>query len=345
MSETWSHINAKVWDSHKAPKKILIIRFHAFGDVLITLPYIVALREKYPSTQFDFLTLEEWASVPESLKIFGEVVTIKSGRSVFLKVGLSLLKIPYLMSLGYDGIIDLQNNYITKILRRALFPTAWAEFDKFSPNTAGSRTKKTFEAFGNIKLFNSFSKIDQINVGGLKLLKEEGWSQEMIVVLNPAGYFETRNWPLTNYVSFAKLWLGHTATIKFVILGINSLMKKAEFLESELGDSCINLVGKTTPAQAFEIVKESNLVLSEDSGLMHMSWINGVPTVALFGSTRSDWSRPLGEHSYYLDSSDLECGNCMLANCIWGDVRCLKRYTPEFLFSESLNLLKRNKKI
>jgi lipopolysaccharide heptosyltransferase II len=86
-------------------------------------------------------------------------------------------------------------------------------------------------------------------------------------------------------------------------------------------------------------VQRAALVLSEDSGLMHMAWVSGTPLVALFGSTRSDWSSPLGPRSLLLDSSDLPCGNCMQATCQRGDVFCLSRRTPEEVFSRAVSLL------
>jgi len=70
-----------------------------------------------------------------------------------------------------------------------------------------------------------------------------------------------------------------------------------------------------------------------------MAWVSGIPTLAMFGSTRSDLSTPLGKHTLLLHSSDLECGNCLLAICKYGDTRCLTRYTPEFVFEKALTLV------
>ena len=165
-----------------------------------------------------------------------------------------------------------------------------------------------------------------------------------LVVLNPAGAFETRNWNMHNYVSFARLWLNEFPQTVFVVMGTSFIASKAEFLKEQLGNKLINLVEQTTPSDAFAILQQAKLVLSEDSGLMHLAWISGIPTVALFGSTRSDWSRPLGEHTFLLDSSDLPCGNCMLEVCKFGDVHCLTRYTPEQVFQHALNLIQKVKK-
>jgi ADP-heptose:LPS heptosyltransferase len=174
-------------------------------------------------------------------------------------------------------------------------------------------------------------------------LVDAGWkSENRLVVLNPAGAFESRNWPLDSYGAFARIWQNrYQSRSQFLLLGDARLQEKAEYLAGLLGDRAINLVGHTTPEQAFAIIGMSSLVLSEDSGLMHMAWVSGIPTVALFGSSRSDWSRPLGPHSMCLNSSDLPCGCCMLVTCKFGDNRCLTRYSPEYVAEKANELLSR----
>ena len=174
----------------------------------------------------------------------------------------------------------------------------------------------------------------------MKILNNNGWIEKNeLIVLNPAGAFETRNWNLDNYVAFAQLWLNVFPQTQFLVMGTSSIASKAAFLKEKLGNKLINLVGLTTSSEAFAILQHVKLVLSEDSGLMHMAWISGIPTVALFGATRSDWSRPLGEHTFLFDSSDLPCGNCMLAVCKFGDIHCLTRVTPPQVFNQAFALI------
>ena len=103
----------------------------------------------------------------------------------------------------------------------------------------------------------------------------------------------------------------------------------------------MNLVGKTTPSQALAIVQRASLVLTEDCGLMHMAWVSGVPTLALFGSSRHVWSAPLGHHTLCLHSGDLECGACMEPTCRYGDVHCLTRYSSEDVVEHAVILIAR----
>jgi len=118
-----------------------------------------------------------------------------------------------------------------------------------------------------------------------------------------------------------------------------AIAEKAVYLKQNLGNKIIDLVNKTTPVQAFAVIQKTRFVLSEDSGLMHMAWVSGIPTLTMFGSTGSDRATPLGKHTLLLNSSDLECGNCMKETCKYGDTHCLTRYTGEFVFEKTVGLI------
>jgi ADP-heptose:LPS heptosyltransferase len=155
-------------------------------------------------------------------------------------------------------------------------------------------------------------------------------------VLNPAGFFETRIWNMLNYVAFAKLWLDEFPQTRFLLLGTSFIASKADLLKEQLGDRVINLVDKTTPSVALAVLHNARLVLSEDSGLMHMAWCSGVPTMGCIGGTRNRlWYEWLGEHT---DSLILlifhVVGVCypFVNSC---DVHCLTRFTPELVFQNS----------
>jgi ADP-heptose:LPS heptosyltransferase len=335
-------IQCKPWKHSHLPGKILLIRLQAMGDVAITLPYVQHLRQTLPdSARLDYLTLKENAGIPEITGCFTRVYTIGGGRNYKKQLMATLSLLPALFAQRYDVIIDLQNNQLSKIVRQLLMPQAWSAFDRFSPVAAGERNRRTIEAAG-LGINKAFYKIrinEALRLRAVDLLKKNGWDeQEELVVLNPAGAFITRNWEMVNYAKFAQLWLQHYPKTKFLVLGVAFMENKARALKELLGDNCINLVQKTTPTEAFAILQLTQLMLSEDSGLMHMAWVSGIPTLALFGGTRSDWARPLGKHSFFLDSSDLPCGNCMLETCRYGNVYCLSRYTPEMIFDYAQKL-------
>jgi ADP-heptose:LPS heptosyltransferase len=335
-------IPAKAWGKDQKPKRILAIRLQAMGDLVITLPYLQSLRNQLPSSvKLDLLTLKEVDPIPRNLRLFDNVYSIGGGRRFKLQLGLSFFFLPLILLRRYDVVLDLQNNLISRIVRKTVRPQAWSEFDKTSSLPAGERTRLTIEAAGFKDIYpcSSFSLKHDFAVDDL--LKENGWNGKAdLVILNPAGAFVTRNWPMNNYLEFSRVWLDNFPNTQFLMLGIKLITEKAVFLKDELGGRLINLVDKTTPAQAFAILQKAKFALSEDSGLMHMAWVSGIPTLAMFGSTRSDWSTPLGKHTLLLHSSDLECGNCLREDCIYGDTRCLTRYTAKFVFEKALSLIR-----
>jgi len=335
-------ITARPWRLPRPPKKILAVRLQAHGDVVITLPYLQSLKERLPETRIDFLTREEVSDIPRNLELFGRVFAIAGGRNFKMQSFHALRLLPKLWMQRYEAVIDLQRNPLSRALRKALNPPCWSEFDRFSPLSAGERTRRAIEAAGlggtgisPLKLKNASRGLEILRAGG----REPGCR---LIVLNPGGFFPSRNWPLDNYREFARLWLKDAdEKTQFLILGVGALAEKARYLKQHLGDALLNLVGKTTPAEALAILRHADLALTEDSGLMHMAWAAGIPTLALFGSSRSDWSAPQGEFSRCLNSADLPCGECMEAQCRFGDVRCLSRFTPAFVFEKARELLER----
>jgi len=333
-------VRAKPWVENILPRKILAIRLQALGDLTITLPYLQYLKRNLPiGTKLDLLTRKELDDIPKNIILFDNVYSIGGGRNHKKQMLQSSFLLPHLFLNRYDIVIDLQNNIVSRFITKTLMPKSWALFDRFSPMAAGDRTKVTIEAIalGNCEADTNFKLKNELEA--FDLLNKNGWDiKNDLVILNPAGAFESRNWPLTNYVAFANLWLQKFPKTKFVIMGVGNISEKANYLKEHLGEKLINLVNRTTTAQAFSVIQQSKFALSEDSGLMHMAWVSGIPTLALFGSTRSDWARPLGNHTFFYDSSNLECGNCMKEICKFGDNHCMTRYKPEEVFETAMKL-------
>lgn len=232
------------------------------------------------------------------------------------------------------------------MVRKILRPKAWCEFDKFSANFAGERNRVTINSVG-LGSVDIHPRIEITVPEGkiLSLLLSKGWDGESeLIVLNPAGYFPSRNWPIENYIKFAVDWLLIFPKTQFVFIGISRIKIKAEELKRQLDNRIIDLTNDTSIAEAFALLKKVKLVLTEDGGLMHMAWVQGIPTIALFGSTRAEWSTPLGDWSVCLNSSDMECGSCLLEVCKFGDNRCLIRYSPAFVVEKAKQLLVQNGK-
>jgi heptosyltransferase-2 len=332
------------WRGAQPPRKVLAIRLQALGDTVITLPYLLDLRRRHPRMTLHFLTRREVGAIPAAAGFFERVIQLGGGRSHRRQMLLVLLMLPWFWWQRYDAVIDLQNNRVTRLLRRLVRPRAWVEFDRYSPLSHGERARQTIEALWSWKnALDTGLELRHVRARARHLLQEHGWQRgHSLVVLNPAGYGGSRSWPLDSYCEFARHWREtRDPRAQFVLLLLPALRERARFIVERLGSSCIDLTGRADQVEAFSILRECSLVLTEDSGLSHMAWVQGVPTLALFSSSRKDWSAPQGQWSDCLDSSDLPCGPCNSPVCRFGDNRCLTRYTPAFVAARAGALIER----
>jgi heptosyltransferase-2 len=345
MNDTASSVSpeaaARPWRETTPPRHLLAIRMQAFGDVMITLPYLRALQQMLPDSVIDLVTRQEDTAIPRAIRLFRYVDGVGGGRRERRQLLLTPIVLPRLAARRYDVVLDLQNNRVSRTIRRALSPRAWASFDRFSPISAGERTRQTIARAGF-----PLTRVDAVlplaqPTAGDGILRDAGYdpSRELIV-LSPAGAFPTRNWPIDRYVRFVEQWPAERRT-QFAILGLATLADKAATLAGALGGRLLNLVERTDPVEAAAIVQRASLVVAEDCGLMHLAWVSGVPTLALFGSSQHVWSAPLGDHTVCLHSGDLECGACMQSECRYGDVHCLTRWSAEDVVGQALALLTR----
>lgn len=331
-----SNIAARPWIENTQPKRILAIRLQAMGDTVITLPYLNALRNALPEeAQLDFLTRKEVASIPKSLVLFNHIYLIGGKRNFYKQCISALFILPRLIFRRYDVVLDLQNNLISRSIRRILCVKSWSEFDKYSPLSAGERTRWTIEAAGFKTFVDASFRFKKGDSEEDKLLRACGWDGESkLVILNPAAAFYTRNWSIDNYVSFANLWTREFPHTQFIAMGTNFIKEKAQYLKENLGERLLYMVDSTSAAQGFRIIQRIWFMLSEDSGLMHMSWVSDRPTVALLGNTRSDWVTPPTKRALVFNCNEAGVKSTP-KDSVKYNKGCLSIcYQPEFIFEQ-----------
>jgi ADP-heptose:LPS heptosyltransferase len=111
------------------------------------------------------------------------------------------------------------------------------------------------------------------------------------------------------------------------IFGVEGDRPVADVIAAALEGHCENLAGKTTLAELIERLRECRLVLSNDTGAMHLAAHLGVPVIAVFGSTEQRLTGPMGPRSRVIRHQTV-CSPCFLRECPL-DLRCMKAVTVE----------------
>lgn len=164
--------------------------------------------------------------------------------------------------------------------------------------------------------------------------------QDVLVICPGAEFGDAKQWPAQHYaaVSAAKIaqgwqvWIFGSAKDREVAEQIQTLLPAAAQAH------CQNLTGRTSLAQAIDLMSVARAVVSNDSGLMHVAAALGKPIVALYGSTSADFTPPLADKVQLL-SIDIDCRPCFARRCPLGHKRCLVDLSPDLALTALAQLL------
>ncbi len=142
-----------------------------------------------------------------------------------------------------------------------------------------------------------------------------------VVFCPGAEYGPAKKWMY--FADLARLLEGE----RIVILGTASDRQAAADVVQAVPDRVTDLTGKTTLPEAASIMSGARLVVSNDSGLMHLAGFLGTPVAGIFGSTSPVWTRPNGSKTSVLFSNE-PCAPCFRRTCRYGHYRCLHDIGP-----------------
>ena len=333
----------KPWTEQHAPQRILAIRLQAFGDTFIAISYLQSLRNILPkNTKLDIMVREEFKNIAINLDLFDNVYILKGGNRTRYQL---LYLIPLLIKLKfrkYDVILDLQNNFISNIIRKFITPLCYTEFDRLSSQHAGIRTKQTINKANIGTITENYNYTFKNKQTAKHIIDKYNWKPgEKLIVLNPAGAFENRNWETNKYIELAKQLLkDYDSNLRFVVFGTYKISEKVKQLEDALGDKLINLIEETSQSEALALMQKIDLMISEDGALLHMAYLSQKNTIAIIGPTRSDWMNPKLPHTHFFTADNLECGNCMLEKCKLPRTLCMEQVTVQMVFDKAVEFLK-----
>ncbi len=156
--------------------------------------------------------------------------------------------------------------------------------------------------------------------------KHQLMKSEPVLALCPGAEFgEAKRWPALHYARVAQHQINEGWQVW--LFGSQNDYAVAEQIRTQLPESeqaaCINLAGKTSLADAVDLMSEASAVVSNDSGLMHIAAALNRPLAVVYGSSSPDFTPPLNDNVKILRTG-IECSPCFKRDCPLGHLKCLR---------------------
>lgn len=333
-------------------KRFLIIRLSSIGDILLTTPFVRALRKKYPDSLINYLTKSEYVDLMKNNPNINNVYAFDSRNGI----GETLNWRYQIKSNSYDAIFDLHRNIRTLMMTKYIGGTNSGKYNKryfkrfmlvkFGINLYKNMTPipdRYLEIASRYNLDNDGLGLDLYsNVDNpLKETVKEG--SQVNLVMAPGAGFETKRWPSDKYAKLADLLVKEIGA-NIILVGSNSDLPVSEDIKSQMHESVTDATGKLTLLETAALINESNAVVTNDSGLMHIAVSQKKPVLAIFGSTTEELGFfPYSDNFRVLEVSDLKCRPCSHVGrdkCPKKHFKCMKDITPELALKAMTDLLR-----
>jgi lipopolysaccharide heptosyltransferase II len=334
-------------------QRILIVEVNWAGDVLFSTPFIRCLKENYPQAYLACLAVPRVKEILQNNPYLDEVIVFdEQGRDKGFWSKIAI--IAELKKRRFDSVFLLHRSTtrtflcaLAGIKRRIGYETG--KFNPFLTQKVAHPDKPLHKVEYFLQLAQeSGLKVSQHNYEFFfseedaryisAFLKNSGIdSQEKFCVINPGGNWDLKRWPKENFSRLAEK-LQKELRLKVVITGAEKDSALAENISHSLSEKPIVSCGKTTLPQLAALLKRAALVISNDSGPMHIAVSVGTKTIAIFGPTSAQITGPYGTGEFAVLQKDIGC-SVPCYNLICKDNRCMKAVTVEEVFEKAKEML------
>ena len=308
----------------KHPENILIIRLSSIGDVLLATPLIRALKDAYPEANLDFVVKLKHVDILRLNPKVRKLYALDTTRGF---IALKELRAE-LYERSYDWVVDIHNNfrsvYLRKIGASHIFKVKkykWKRFllVKFGINRY-SRVVPVYQRYINSVDDSDVTYDDK----GLDFYYDEAVYQHIhdtliaagldtekpTVCLAPGASFLVKRWPVEKYAELARMLVNHHH-MQLLLVGDDKDALLTQTINEAVGAKGIDVAGRLDLMQTACGMDHADIVVTNDTGLMHLATALKKPTVALFGPTVKELGFfPVGEKSIVVENHDVPCRPC-----------------------------------
>ncbi|MGZ4981411.1 MAG: lipopolysaccharide heptosyltransferase II [Methylobacter sp.] len=334
--------------------KILVAGPSWVGDMVMAQSLFIALKNTRPDCQIDVLASAWTLSLLERMPEVNKAIAIPLPRGKFglierIKLGFSL------RSEGYDQAILLPNSWKSAIppffanvpVRTGYIGECrWGLLNdarKLDKNRL-TMTVQRFVALGlpvdaamppecpkpalMISKDRQQAVIDKFKLtpAAAPVPDRLAASIKILALCPGAEYGPAKRWPIEYYAEVAKHKLDQGWQVW--LFGSEKDKADSEQINKAALGLCTDFTGRTSLAEAVDLMSLANTVVSNDSGLMHVAAALGKKVIAIYGSSDPGFTPPLNDKAEIV-SLNLECAPCFKRDCPLGHTHCLTGIMPE----------------
>jgi heptosyltransferase II len=315
--------------------KILFITLSNIGDCILTLPVLDSLREKYPQAKITCLvsprSQEIFANNPavEKLIIFDKHIKLIDKLNLFFSLSRE----------KFDAIVDLRNSFFGAFLPakkrssplrripgrikhakdRHLF---WAELSDYS-----LKSKKYQSLIITPEDTNYIQDI---------LNRQKWYDQTKLIVVAPGSRSLIKCWDKQNFSQLCSQLIQEGMHV--ILVGDKNDQPICSYVREKNSAGVLDLCAKTTIGQLSALLKKAQLLITNDSAVMHLASYLNVAVIAIFGPTDEKKYGPWSEKSMSI-KKDIFCRPCEKAQCRIGALACLASIKPLDVLSQVKSML------
>ncbi len=317
--------------------KILVIRLGVIGDLVLTSPAIINLRLSYPHAQISLLTRRNLAAMAENLPGLDDVLGFPmkaSFRNLYL-MG------EYLDKLNFDAVIDLHGNLRSKYLKqhiaasvRVQYPkrrfqrfaaVKWHKIIENAPHTIDLYNEAVKQAGGEIHAFRPSLHLPSNESRMLDFA-----NKDPVMAFAPGASYPPKQWPLERYSNL--IMKCHKNFSANIVLIMTEKESQLEAIRDEITDDKLKIFKDADLMDAARVLSESDVLVCNDSGLMHLASAVGTPVTALFGPTHPTlgfWPRGINDVVLQVEEYCRPCSLHGRRPCFRDRQYCFERISVE----------------
>ena len=339
--------------------KILILNITRLGDIIQSSQLVRGLKKKYKNSRISYVPLENFKDATSLIPEIDEVIPLNFS-NVLKDIDSFSLETAYKSCLDlilenkfdkYDLLINLSfsklSGYLSFLIdSKQKHGLVYSETNDFQAQDKWSRF---FLSIVDYREFSPFNLVDiYTKMGGVKSspVKEVALNKPLMFGFVMGASTYDRMWPPQYFAKLSKLILGKYPDSKIFLFGTKAEKNLSEkfFSFTKKNDNIIDLIGKTSLNELFKCIKKIDILISNDTGPMHLAWYAGKKVVELsLGPALFNTTGPYG-NNHIIIQPDIECAPCSY-NTKCKTLHCHEKITPEIVLETVKYLNKEIEKI